>query len=204
MANPHTSNAQRIVDVNGRLTTVYKRPDGNTLSPNRLTKVIKSSVSHIPARELNSYAGDNYVSIMGVQNESDLNNKIENAANDESCLFMVSDSTLDENDAIDIYGKSNAVLIHLDSLKSAKINIKSGNVVIKTYSDYHIPKITVSGNGNATVIISGETGADVTMEDEATATVVPESGAFGTIYVNSTHSVELSDDGVKHQMLVLG
>jgi len=130
--------------------------------------------------------------------------KIANSPTNESCLFMVTDSALDDTGGLNIYGGESPVLIHLDALRTASITVKTGYAVIKTYSDHHIPKITAEGDAHVTVIIAEGTGAEVFLTEAATGTVVPESGAFGTVYVRGDNAAELDDSGAKHQMLFIG
>jgi hypothetical protein len=204
MPNAHPNNAQRVVDVNGRLTTVYKRPEGAVGAPNRLSTVTPAHKMVSMNTELNSHAGGNYVSIRAANSESGINRHIADTPEDESPLFMVSDSTLNQDGSLNIDGGASPVLIHLDTLRTANVNIRSGHAVIKSYSERHIPNINVSGDAHVTVIIAEGTGAEVTSEEDATATIVPESGAFGTVYIKGSNPAEIDDEGVKHQMIVLG
>ena len=204
MANPHLNNARRIVDINGRLTTVYKRPEGNADSPNRVSRLASKHRMSSPNTELNSYAGDRYVSIQSAYDQDDMNSKISQSPDGESCLFLITDSTLDSSGGLDVYGGTSPVLIHLDTLRTASVNVKTGYVVIKSYSEHHIPKINTEGDSHVTVIVAENAGAEVTITEASTASVVPESGAFGTIYVRGNNAAELDDSEVKHQMLVVG
>ena len=204
MATSAASQPQRIVDVNGRLTTVYKRLDGAKVLPNRLTKVPSAPSVSSPSMELNAYAGDRYVTVHAAESESDLNVRVAATPPDESCLFMISDSTFGDATSLNVNGGASPVLIHLDTLRSVTLTISTGSVVVKTYSESRIPTIRAMGDSTVTVIIAEGTGADVESSEGSTVSIMPAAGAFGTVSVLGDHAAEVSDLGTRHQMLILG
>lgn len=202
MGLKHTHNAKRVTDINGRITTVYTRPESNLVS-NRLQTVAPPSLVVKETHELNDYADGNYVAIKSANNELEINTAIKESSSEEACLFMVTDSVLDSDGAVTIEGGDKTVLIHLDTLRQAKLTIESGNVIIKTYNERYTPTINTHATSNVTVIISEHCGADITVNEQSSSQVIPEDGAFGTIHVKGQNPVQIHDDHTKHSLLVI-
>lgn len=202
MAVAHPYNAQRVVDINGRLTTVYKRPDKSSAAQ-RVSFVTPQKAIGEDDFDLNAYSDGRYVSIRPASNERAINKVSADTPTDESSLFMITDYSLNDDGSLDLDCGDSPVLIHLDTMKKARINVSAGNAVIKTYGERHTPEITASGSSHVTVILSAGVGADMVSKDDASVVVVPEDNAFGTVYVQGSNPVEIEETKAKHQVIVL-
>jgi hypothetical protein len=195
MLTPHL-----IHDVNGRRTTVYRRPEGFPTS-SRADGVTAPAVAK-SSFEIADYIAGAPVKLVSVSSQLDINDAMQGSEAGSNCVMFISDDAYIENEHLVIDCPDSVVFVQLEARAKAKLTVSSGTVVIKTFADHHTPEVTISGDAKATIIVAADTSVEVTACDDAEVTVVPEVGAAGTVNPQGSKKPVIQETGNLHRILV--
>lgn len=196
--NPHV-----IHDVNGKRTTVYRRPEsvaglGRADSVGGVPIVAKDSY------DITDYLDNKQPLLYSPRDQSDISHALkDNREGFRHVLFLSDDAFFDNEEiVIDASDVDDDVLVQLDSRAKARLVVSGGTVVIKTFGEHHTPEIVLAGETKATLIVAADTTADITTLDSAEVVVLPEVGCSGTVNPQGSQTPRVADTGNLHRIVV--
>lgn len=188
-----------IHDVNGRKTTVYRRPEG--LQASGRTNGVTAPVAIKPSFEISDYLAGSQPSLCSAESQEDIDSAIAYVREGHKCVMFISDDAFLFDEELTIDAGDTELLIQLESRAHARLVVTSGSVVIKTFAEHHIPEIVLRGESEATIIVAADTGVNITSLDNSQVTVVPEVDTFGSINPQGANRPVIVETGNLHRIL---